>query len=189
MIMGMLNQLAMRLTFKIKSNALINRKDPPQPHGDVSVFISSSTKKIASMEHECLLGQLPETVTKIYTDGSLGRGGSGIGFVIYSPNLKRPGYFSASSRSRTDINNLETHCILKAIHTAKKLNLPGPYYVFSDSQAALKKIHTETNQYSSKIQLLSNDICINLHWCPGHSGIEGNILADRLARKFIKELT
>ncbi|MBW0536211.1 hypothetical protein O181_075926 [Austropuccinia psidii MF-1] len=68
----------------------------------------------------------------------------------------------------------------------------GKVHIFCDNQGALRKVANPTIpstgqhlylQISNQLLSLSQLMTINLTWCPGHKGIEGNKKADTEAKK------
>ena len=80
------------------------------------------------------------------------------------------------------ITDTETYCILKAIQTVKQLNISGDIFIFSDSQASLSRIQNKPTKICHQIRNSAKHLSLHFHWCPGHMGIEGNEMADKLAK-------
>lgn len=120
-----------------------------------------------------------------YTDGSRKDGSVGIG--IYGPSLR---YHEALGTTPT-IFQAEMY----AINVCAKLCLNREdienkhVYIMSDSQAALKALraHFFTSKLVAEcldtLKLLATKCTITLMWVPGHTGVEGNEIADKLANK------
>ena len=64
-----------------------------------------------------------------------------------------------------------------------------PIHIYTDSQGALKTLkgHKFTTMLAlecrDKLQQLASSNPVTVSWVPGHQGIEGNEIADRLARE------
>jgi ribonuclease HI len=120
-----------------------------------------------------------------YTDGSRKDGSVGIG--AYGPSLR---HYEALGTTPT-IFQAEMYAIMIC---AKKCLSRGDIhgrhiYIMSDSQAALKALraHTFVSKLVSEcldiLKGLSTKCELTLMWVPGHTGIEGNEIADELANK------
>jgi RNase H len=117
-----------------------------------------------------------------YTDGSRKEGQVGMG--IYGPSLR---YYEALGCDYLSSRNVRNKCVCQ--------NMPKPrryiwqthiYYV---SQAALRalKAHTISSKLVAEcLEILKRLTCrclVTLMWVLGHTGIEGNEIADQLANK------
>ena len=78
--------------------------------------------------------------------------------------------------------NTETYFIMKAIQTVKKLNISEDIFIFSDSQASLSRIQNKPTKICHQIRGSAKKLSLNFHWCPGHMGVEGNEMVDKLAK-------
>jgi len=83
----------------------------------------------------------------------------------------------------------EIYAILACAHEVQSQNRPERYVsICSDSLAALKalKVVKTTSPLVYQCQRALNDISIRhvvgLFWVPGYAGIQGNEIADKLAR-------
>jgi ribonuclease HI len=121
----------------------------------------------------------------IFTDGSVCHDLAGAGLYMPNPEVK----LSVSLGRYATVFQAETAAILKAALFAKEINCRDRRIcIFSDSQAALKAI--DSNTVSSKLVLetiialnrLSSLNEVRLYWIPSHMGIKGNVQADKLAR-------
>lgn len=156
---------------------------PPWLTTSIKTTISQQPKDVARTEHLNLLAHLSLETCLVYTDGSLSLGGSSsIGFIIYLPVTRQIKCYSFNLGNRMGITDTETYCILKAIQTVKKLNISGDIFIFSDSQASLSRIQTKPTKICHQIRSSAKNLSLHFHWCPGHMGIEGNEMADKLAK-------
>ena len=120
-----------------------------------------------------------------YTDGSRKNGLVGMG--IYGPSLR---HFEALGSTPT-IFQAEMYAInVCARMCLTKEGTEGKYiYIMSDSQAALKALRAHT--FNSKLvaecldtlKKLTSKCTVTLRWVPGHTGVEGNEIADQLANE------
>ena len=157
---------------------------PPWRTENISVSISCSDKTKAKEEHLLLFHSIPSSFYIIYTDGSLVKDkGCGIGIAMYLPytrELKCLSFFLGKNIGITDAETFAMYKVLKYLFFTD----PNAHcYIFSDSQTALHRITKASNFYSFKIRSLCCKLDVKLHWCPGHQGIQGNELADNLAKK------
>lgn len=119
-----------------------------------------------------------------YTDGSRMDGRVGIG--VKGPNFS----LAKALGTSPTIFQAETHAIqVCALENLEKGLRGARIYIMSDSQAALKALSNHT--FESKLVLdcfnalneLGSRNKVTLMWVPGHEGIEGNEIADRLAKE------
>jgi ribonuclease HI len=86
-----------------------------------------------------------------------------------------------------EVADTEITAITKALQMVLVLpQKPRNCYVFSDSQAAILKLngHSQAAQRAKDylIRLARYKTTIHIHWCPSHYGIQGNEIADVLAK-------
>lgn len=119
-----------------------------------------------------------------FTDGSKTEEGTGSG--IFGPQTQISiGLDHHATVFQTEV--LAIHICAEEI--LKKRTTGKIYNIFSDSQAALMALQKErcTSKIVSECKLLLNQVghnnFINIIWIPGHSGHEGNEMADELARR------
>jgi len=79
--------------------------------------------------------------------------------------------------------------ILSCVHETETQDQPEKYIsICSGSQAALKALQAAktTSPLVQQCQQVLNDIstrhAVRLYWVPGHAGVRGNKIADKLAR-------
>lgn len=184
---GQLQRIALSLQPFSKSTELeiSNAKwSPPWMEDNLIISISNSTKTRAKEHHLELLETIPPSHFIIYTDGSLVKDkGCGIGVTLYfsyARELKSLYYYLGDM---IVIADTETYAIFEALRFIHQNQKNARCYLFSDSQAAILRISKSRNYFSFKIRSLSSQIDVKIFWCPGHQGIQGNELADILARK------
>ncbi|KAI0994709.1 hypothetical protein K3495_g13473 [Podosphaera aphanis] len=108
---------------------------------------------------------------------------------MYLPYIRELKCLSFFLGKNVGIADAETFAIYKALKHLLSINPNAQCYIFSDSQTALQRITTAANFHSFKIRSLSCKLEVKLIWCPGHQGIQGNELADNLARKGLDQQT
>ena len=129
----------------------------------------------------------------IYTDGSKSANSVSTGSACYCPNLNK----SITSSIVKFASVFTAECI--AINDAVKLALTRPNEnvdIFTDSLSALQtlentKLNVKINPYILEIKNnidkfvlnTKNNSTIKLYWIPAHKGINGNEVADALAKE------
>ena len=162
----------------------------------LDVTISSEDKATAAQQHISLFNNINNTDNLIlYTDGSeLESGGVGAGVVMmYGGRIV--GRWCEGLGMGMKVYDRELVGIARALTEASRTSLSFKHiWVFTDNQAAISNSHRLTphpgQQISLKIQQLTKnlldsdlDLQLHLHWVPGHTGIQGNDEADRLAKQ------
>jgi ribonuclease HI len=116
-----------------------------------------------------------------HTDGS--RTGAG----VYGQSVNRR--LSISLGKHATVFQAEVYAILACVHEIGTQDRPEKYVsICSDIQAALKALQAAktTSPLVRQCQEALNDIStrhtVGLYWVPGHAGVRGNEIADRLAR-------
>jgi len=105
---------------------------------------------------------------------------------LYGQSLGRR--LSNSLEKHATVSQAEVHAILECVNEIQ-LNIRPEKYVSicSDSQAALKALQaTKTTsplvrQCQNTLNYISNRHTVGLYWVPGHAGVRGNKIANRLA--------
>lgn len=125
----------------------------------------------------------------IFTDGS--KLNEQVGGGVYSKEFDTK--LSFRLPDHCSVFQAEVVAIKKGLSLILNRPLSGrDVYIFSDSQAALKSL--ESTRHSSKtivqchqlLEKVSQYFNITLVWVPGHRDIEGNCVADELAREGTK---
>ena len=119
----------------------------------------------------------------VYTDGSVQRGvKSGWGFII-TQDGKITHKASGAVASTASSMKMEIVAITRALELIVKSQQAIDHLVFlTDSQSTLRKI--ERNMLRKEwLELIQGTSVREIVWifCPGHSGVQGNVAADRLA--------
>ncbi|XP_073811921.1 uncharacterized protein [Musca autumnalis] len=121
---------------------------------------------------------------EVYTDGSKMEMGTGAGIYSDTLNLR----LSYKLNERSSVFQAEIFAVKKAAEliSNKKGDITGPVTIYVDSQAALKsrKSHSIKSAAVMECRKALEDLksIITLCWVPGHCNIEGNEIADELAR-------
>ena len=122
----------------------------------------------------------------IYTDGSKSVYGCGAGFHVENYNANR--CFKLPNDS--SIIQCEIFAITQACEFVKCMDFTGKsIIIFSDCQMALKLIlsnsikSTTVRDCTKALNEISSENIVRLMWVPGHSDVEGNHIADMLAKQ------
>jgi ribonuclease HI len=120
-----------------------------------------------------------------FTDGSRNAEGTGAG--VYGQSADRR--LSVSLGKHVTVFQAEVYEILDCVQGTETQDRPEKYVsTCSDSQAALKALQAAktTSPLVRQCQKALNDIstrhAMGLYWVPGHAGVRGNEIADKLAR-------
>jgi ribonuclease HI len=118
-----------------------------------------------------------------FTDGSKMEQGARAG--VYGQSVGRS--LSFSQGRYLTVFLAEIYAILACVYNIQAQNRSERYVsICSDSQAALKAFWAATTmtplvlQYQKALNALSSRRVVGLYWVPGHAGIRGNEIADRL---------
>lgn len=162
-----------------------------------TIRISNSNKKTATKEHHNLLqkilatGYANNSIALLYTDGSLGEGiGAAAVCRIGSqqePLLAR----SWNLGPNLEVADCESIAIIQALEIALANRGITICYIFIDSQAAITRLQGY-NPFALQAKGLLAQLAVQgkktyIQWCPAHTGITGNELADTLAKAALKK--
>ena len=142
------------------------------------------TTEIVLPDRDAWANGIPFQGPAIYTDGSKSEEGTGSGVFIEFLNIKE----SFKLLDNCSVFQTEVYAIQRALLTVSQLDqLPAqPITIFVDIQAALKAIGSNyvKSRLVSSCRMLLRELCgrIRLCWVPGHRDIQGNEIADELAR-------
>ncbi|MEW8545908.1 MAG: ribonuclease H family protein, partial [Candidatus Thiodiazotropha sp.] len=147
-----------------------------------------------------LVQEVPEDTVISFTDGSCvsNPGPCGAGAVIYYPNHSSPVTLKRPVSAHGSILLAELVAILAVVENLSSRQAPVSHVrMFCDSQSAvgILTLNWRSDNYQDVIkkikegfkQLEINGVEIELMWSPGHADIEGNELADELAKSAAKE--
>ena len=96
-----------------------------------------------------------------------------------------------------EIIDVELYIVYRALEHLKQQRLKEKQvYIFIDNPAAIKRLQLNSLTGGQKLvfkitqsclHLANKNIFINFYWVPSHSGIYGNKIADKLAKKALLE--
>jgi len=163
-----------------------------------SVNISSLSKEDEAIAYSIALLEATNTIINIYTDASSieNRKGIGVGFTVLDHSQTPAKFtFEASSNIGPDqlVYNGELEGVTRAIEYASEIAIRGTQFkIYSDNQAGLFRLRTPSDKPGQSYQIrainaaklvVEKGATIDLNWVPGHTDIEGNELADKLAKE------
>ncbi|RDL32487.1 uncharacterized protein BP5553_08943 [Venustampulla echinocandica] len=155
-----------------------------------SVEISQLPKEEEALAHNTLIS-IPNTrITHVYSDASYIPDGIGVGVGIAIPTR----YSSIVNIGAEQlVYNGELEGVTQAIEYVSSIAIPRQKYrIYSDNQAGLHRLKTPSDNPGQDCQIraiqatevaIRKGASIELAWVPGHTDIEGNELADRLAKQ------
>jgi ribonuclease HI len=161
-----------------------------------SVEISQLPKQEAALAHNRNLLQNNQLI-RIYTDASYIPNAIGIGVGLVVIDKSRPIYTEQVNIGLDQIvYNGELEGITRGIEYASNIAKPGQIFeVYSDNQASLLRLKNATDKpgqacliraIKATSSLIQKGAKISLFWVPGHTEIEGNELADLLAKEALE---
>ena len=140
------------------------------------------------------LGGLPQCATWVWTDGAADGGvhNGGAGALLVSPDGEAQELRAAAGKLCSSYRAELTALSLALSYLQEHPDNPDdPVVICTDSQSALRRLQrgpsaqtspTAINIWNSLLDLTANGRRVHLQWIPSHCGIEGNELADQLAR-------
>ncbi|KAF2019039.1 RnaseH-domain-containing protein [Aaosphaeria arxii CBS 175.79] len=171
--------------------------------GDIEISGPLTAIRAAYGEHIASARDASRIV--IWADGSSSPAGAGVGVAYRLTSLKNDRWTNWNSLGLqvkgNDIGSLEAEflAVMKAIDTARDLfsREPGRYKattIYTDSQSVLDHCNRRAEKppvsaifrKAMSLKQLGSDI--KLRWCPGHSKVPGNELADKAAQRAASQL-
>ena len=174
---------------------------PPWYQHGVDVSVSLSSKEEEAINHEALFERIRRDPGQMlyYTDGSMLDKHVGAGLVQMQDGKASLNHsHSQYLGTQMEVYDAEMWAIQKAVALSITSNSTSStshtqhLWIFSDNQSAVKRIAKPTpgpgfNLVISILKharLLENrGIQLHISWVPGHSDVEGNEHADRLAKE------
>ncbi len=165
-----------------------------QINGSFKLLNKASTKRPKDTKKAIqAIEEIPKDATIAYTDGSANPnpGPAGAGAIITSPSFTETCLFQALGHGTNNVG--EFWAIGLVIEFLANNSFTGPLYICSDSKVAIgilsqghrakKKTRDLASSVARRIAALQADkgTIIRFIWTPGHCGIHGNEVADRLA--------
>ncbi|UYV75618.1 hypothetical protein LAZ67_13000764 [Cordylochernes scorpioides] len=127
----------------------------------------------------------------IYTDGSKSDDGVGAGWCLYSRNIS---LLKKSYILREENSVFQAECL--AIYKALEWFLEQPHQSITLASDSLSSLESLASPYTKSWSVMRNKILVNniinsgktvsFHWVKAHVGLEGNEMADSLARLAFK---
>jgi len=188
-----------RLNRWLERNTILEQQGdyiPMSTTQSLTITILETPKDRATLEHKALLRTINlQTSIVAYTDGSLLETKAGAGIYIYGNGLSIK--LAALVGEQCEVFDAE----LSAMHLAlmritKEISYTSKrtrqIWLFSDSQAAIQclqhnrpgaghQMATAIHQTISKLYDMYH-IHTQINWVPGHTDVEGNKIADSLAK-------
>jgi ribonuclease HI len=136
-------------------------------------------EKVRPVVQQLLASRFHQSVV-VYTDGS--KDEDSVGAAYYTTHLS--GMFSLPKQF--SIFSAEAYAIKMAVSIP---NLNKEIAVFTDSASCLLAIESGTSKHPliQDIENIARNKLVRFVWIPGHSGIKGNLEADRLANEARKQ--
>jgi ribonuclease HI len=162
------------------------------------IVITKNKKAKAKIAHEKLVRSLLqdpfEKPILAYTDGSQGEYNGKItnGAGVYMQQAEGPTISKSwNLGEKIEVADAEVIAIVKALEiTLQQAEYYTQLYLFNDSQAAIQKVQNNHSFNSLKARELicqiSQKATVNIHWVPSHVEVQGNEIADKLAKQGLK---
>jgi len=147
------------------------------------------SKEVAARDFESWYSQLSPFDTVVFTDGSEqtidGKRFVGYGFAVFQ-NKEVVATGSSAITEKAHVFDAEAIGALRGLQAARELT-NGLLYCCVDSTSIIWGLRGNAPFSSQWAFLQFHEICrttpVEIRWCPGHTDIEGNELADKLARE------
>jgi ribonuclease HI len=129
----------------------------------------------------------------MFTDGSRLDNGA-TGYAVVWQNGKSWVGIKTHMDKNQEAYDAERAALARALEVAlKRQTVPARITIFTDAQAAIKRMASEEPGPSQKYAILARkhiaalrnaraDITIEIRWCPAHKGVPGNAKADEWAK-------
>ncbi|MBW0472683.1 hypothetical protein O181_012398 [Austropuccinia psidii MF-1] len=189
-----------KIAANISTNLEIITPFPTKPWRRILAIenIDTTKEKATNKVKQLVQDRKPQDV-HIFTDGSdIPNKGKGAAAIIMPTGTTVSRHITKTTLSTNFESELvgiklAIELIRRELYSRReKQETIGETHIFCDNQGALRKVANPTIpstgqqlylQISNELLSLSQLTTINLTWCPGHNGIEGNERADTEARK------
>lgn len=159
--------------------------------GRIRLGLSNADRSSFVQSHLSWLSALPAADIVVYSDGSkLPDGSAGSGWAGFR-NGREIFRGKGSHGTSVEVYDAEAIAALGGLLMASALNPPGRLHIFLDNYSVASRLGQVKVSFTSSQSIFDqfhhvfwswNGPRPHIHWCPAHTGIPGNELADAIAK-------